>query len=345
MQSARHPARRHPLPRGGFTLIELMVVIIVIALLAALLFPAIRGAMLKVREATVVTEMSSFDRSLTEFKSRYGVDVPSFIVLCELGTDWSNDWSMTPPSGGLPPGITDAHRRASRAFIRQVWPDFDFSYSATGGRRDFNGDDTATPDDTLVLNGSECLVFFLGGVVRRGATLFPDTAPFPAVFANTMKDDALVGFAANPQNPFDSTSSNNRVGPFFTAFSVDRFIDVDNDGMPEYRDGLSGQQRPYVYVSSYGGTGYKPWGADNAPGNADDEIPIDAGGARLMNDAYRKDDGTATGPYLNLQSYQLISPGIDYELGTGGPYNGTGVPSTRLNERDNITNFKSGRLN
>src|SRR5262245_52818063 len=97
MHATCHPARRNPHPRGGFTLIELLVVLIVIALLAALLFPAIRGSIQKVREQTVVAEMSTIDRSLTEFKSRYGSDVPSFIVLYETSEDPDNNVSTPPP--------------------------------------------------------------------------------------------------------------------------------------------------------------------------------------------------------------------------------------------------------
>lgn len=326
MQPSRHPTRRPPHSRAGFTLIELLVVIVVIAILAALLIPAVLSAVTTAREATVVTEISNFDKALTEFKNRYGVEVPSFIVLYEQGDNGAADPSWFTDTMSTLPAPQDAYRRTSKAFIRQVWPDFDFTYAATGGLKDLNGDGDTT--DVLVLNGSECLVFFLGGVFTRGGV------------NGSLDDDALIGFAANPQNPFDSTSSNNRVGPFFDGFAVNRFTDLDGDDMPEYMDGLSGQQRPYVYISGYGGSGYKPSGTDGVPGNADDEIEPLLG----LTDAYFK----AAGPpktYLNLQSHQIISPGADTEFGTGGVYDGDNVPSARANERDNITNFKGGRLN
>jgi len=97
-----------------------------------------------------------------------------------------------------------------------------------------------------------------------------------------------------------------------------------------------------VYLSSYGGSGYKPWGVNATPDDSDDEIEVSIS----LADAYSKDNGGAgNGPYLNLQSYQLISPGADTDYGTAGEYNGSGVDATRPAERDNITNFKGGRLN
>lgn len=333
MQPVRHPARRQPLVRAGFTLIELLVVMVVIAILVALLFPAIAGAIRTAREATVVAEIATFDKAMVDFKSRYGVEVPSFIVIYEQG----DDGSMSPadPGWGADTGNSispivsdDAYRRTSRAFIRQVWPDYDFSLN-----QDFNGNGAIDPEP-VILDGSECLVFFLGGVMTRGAL---------AGFV----DDTPVGFAANGQNPFDNASTNNRIGPFVDNFLGDRFTDVDGDGMPEYKDGLSGQQLPYIYLSSYGGGGYKPFGLDGDMNTLEDnEIPTDRSGTptRLIDDAYFKSAGPPK-TYLNPQSYQLISPGSDVEFGIGGLYNGSGVPTGRPDERDNIANFKGGRLN
>ena len=318
--------------RGGFTLVELLVVIVVIAILASLLIVAVTGATKRAREAQVVAEMGGIDSAMVQFKNRYGVNVPSFIVLCEAGADWNGDWDSTPPMAG----ITNVHRRASIAFLRGVWPDIDLTYSQatpTAGEIDLNGDGDAV--DVLVLNGTECLVFFLGGVFQRGPV------------SNDLADDVQIGFAANPTFPFGATSTSNRIGPFVT-FNVARYTDVDGDEVPEYRDPLPGQQRPYIFVSSYDGRGYQPYGINGTQNDADDEIPLQ-GGTGMINDIYRQDDRNPStppplAPALNPNSFQIISPGgDDFEFGAGGEYNGE--RSVNVNERDNITNFKNGRLN
>lgn len=340
MQSVRQLARRPLRTRSGFTLIELLVVIVVIAILIGLLIPVLSNTFGRVREAEVVTEIGMFDSALVSFKSKHGVEVPSFIVLCETGADWTDDWDATPPVAG----ITNVHRRASVAFIRQAWPSFDFSID-----QDINGN--GTPGEVLVLNGSECLLFFLGGVRN------PADGPF-------------VGFSANPQNPFDAAAGN-RVGPYF-QFDVGRLADDDNDDVFEYLDPLPNQQRPYVYVSSYGGRGYQSYGLDNTAATADDELPIPPTGvpipATAMASIYYTDPDL-TSPH-NPQTYQLISPGEDSAWGYGGYYDGDAVPpsqdtnrngmvdpgedvdgngivveDSRAAEDDNITNFAKGLLN
>ena len=313
------PAPRCGSRRRGFTIVELLMVVVVISILVALLFPAISGAFARAREAQVIAEMSSIDKAIKDFKGRFGMDPPSFMVLYEDAADWAPD----NPAGV----VSDAQHRACRAVIRQIWPDFGFNVNV-----DFNGDGSI--GGPVLLNGTECLVFFRGGMFSRGA----DTAGWA--------DDAQVGFA-NPPNPFATTSANNRTGPFFT-FSLDRLVDIDNDGMPEYVDPLPEQNMPYVYVSSYDGRGYQPYGLDGTAGTDDDEI-VNVSGNLIINAIYYQDNGdldpNVWGPALNLQTYQLLSPGADNTYGTGGEYNGESVGSSRPDERDNITNFKGGRLN
>jgi general secretion pathway protein G len=327
MTNRPSPSRpsRPAAPRGGFTIIELAVVVLIIGILVALLFPAIRGAMRAARDAEVVTEMSTLDKAIVDFKARFGVEPPSFIVIYEQGDDGT---SMTPDPGwgadtGSPlPETEDAYRRASRAVIRQMWPEFDFSYAAFGGEVDLNDDGDET--DVLILTGVEALVFFLGGRAD-----FIDTDG-----DGTDESYSPVGFAANPRAPFDTTG--NRVGPFH-EFDISRLVDLDDDGMPELVDPLPSQTEPYAYVSSYEGRGYQPWGLDDTASTA---IDNDLYG---LDDIYYEDDAL-THPQ-NPGSYQLISPGEDFEFGDGGVYNGEGVGAARPFERDNITNFKGGRLN
>lgn len=299
--------RRHP--RFGFSLIELMIVLVIIGILAALILPALGSARRTAQIARVQSDMESLKASITQFKVRYGVDPPSSVTLYPPGTAWSN--------------------AQSRALIKRIWPQFDFDNSGGLNVAAFSG---AT---SMTLTGAECLTFFLGGI--RGAS------------------GALIGFSKNPRLPF--TEGGSRDGPFFefdggydTSSSkwTGRLVDLNGNDVPEYLDPLTSQTKPYLYFSSYGGTGYR---ADN--------------GSVL---AYFK-DGNQANPY-KADSFQLISPGFDFEYGKGGVLdnedknaNGTLdagedtngnttldtktaqiLSGTRVAEQDNITNFHTGEL-
>ncbi len=56
----------------GFTLIELLVVIAIIAILAAILFPIIRGAMEKARQATCMGNLMQINTMLASYYADYG---------------------------------------------------------------------------------------------------------------------------------------------------------------------------------------------------------------------------------------------------------------------------------
>jgi len=303
--------RRSP-ARSGFTLVELMVVIMVLGILMAMLLPAINGVRRRARIAEVRTEISALEAGLTAFKSEFGVDPPGSIRIYHTGAGWN-----TPATG-----VDEIIRVKSRAFIRQCWPQFDFA-SAGGASL------TATAD----LNGSECLVFFLGGI-------------------------NLNGFSKSPQYPF-TTSGSNRVQPFF-EFKEARLVDKDGDAFREYVDTLPSQTSPYLYFSSNEGRGYGSHALASDWANTD-----------CFYDAYRQNTSYATGSWSNgnwmkhmyfttfaasasgsvpwnPKKYQIISPGFGgvgaaqpaQAYGNGGLFNASDVTAlTGTPDGDNITNF------
>ncbi len=93
-----------PRRRTGFTLIELMVVVVILALLIALLLPAINAAIGRARDATVTAEVNALAQALADFKNQYGEYPPSRIILCENG-------SYSPPTAAMGPR-TRARRRS-----------------------------------------------------------------------------------------------------------------------------------------------------------------------------------------------------------------------------------------
>src|SRR5271166_6497295 len=79
----RPPARAKA--RGGFTMVELLMVIIIIAVLVALLLPAIQSAIRTAKNAAVSSEINQLAQALADFKSKYGDYPPSRVYLYESG--------------------------------------------------------------------------------------------------------------------------------------------------------------------------------------------------------------------------------------------------------------------
>jgi prepilin-type N-terminal cleavage/methylation domain-containing protein len=339
----RQPLHRRTSDRRGFSLIELLIVIVIIAILMSLLMVGIQAARNAARLTQCVAEIKNFEKAIEDFRLKFGVRPPSYIVLYETATGWTT---------------ANAETRTSRAIIREIWPSFDFltngdptgsvvgpnNPTPANGAIDINGDGDET--DLLRLNGAECLAFFIGGMQQPAGT----TGVVPR------------GFSANPATPFLSYTGN-RLGPYLENMDSTRFRDLDNDGVREYLDPLPGQFNPLQYFSSYEGKGYRINGLDLTAGTVDDETittgtPLTQTLRSVYNEAQATTAPASPAVPYNVKTYQIISPGFDGEYGYGGfchrengsKFVGTagGDPAGRdtvlSQERDNITNFK-GQLN
>lgn len=322
--------------RSAFTLIEVLVVIVILAILAGLILPAISRVSVRARVAQVRNEISALDSAIATFKTQFANEPPSQIVIYETPTA-AGAWNSASPS---------AAAVDSRAKIRQIWPQFDFSIA-----RDFDGNGSMT--DVIVLSQGECLVFFLGGILKR-----PEDTNFNGTLdggEDTNGDGRLsvnvgsgasaqrsvcTGFSKNPLNPF--AIGGNRETPIF-EFDTSRFVDVNNNGFPEYVDPLPGQTRGYLYFSSYGGAGYRynpssPLFEFATSSTAPDFYPLQP---------YLQGTGVGAQPW-KPKSFQIISPGYDHMYGAFGNYAVDGasglLSGSRENEADNITNFANGTL-
>jgi len=397
------PIRRRPGEgRGprGFTLVELLVVILILAALIALLLPAINGALRTAKNAAVGSEINQLAQALASFKAQYGDYPPSRIYLSEDGNLQPNVTNLSATVDGYPGDITYAQLgQRSIAAMRKFFPrvTFNLGTAVTGKWYDFNGDGSAvTSGNTTqqyILSGHECLVFFLGGI------------PQP----NGSGGYAASGFGKDPTNPFTNNLvgqagySGNRQPPLFEFASNRLALDPYNPyklGIPGYLDSL-GNPVPggivgepinfYAYFSAYGNNGYDPNDVNFAESDVHGNGPIglgynvafpvtggciSAGPNPYTSSLTRSTTGLPT--FLNPQSFQILSSGIDGLYGVGGQYqpdntagtlpydtsstyyfNTTASPpawslesslgvnedkSIRYRERDNVTNFHNGKL-
>jgi type II secretory pathway pseudopilin PulG len=280
-------------------------VVSIIALLLALLVPAVSSVLHSGKKAQVVSDIQGLANAADSFKAQYHVYPPSSITLYETSAGWANDTT------------------GSRALIRRIFgTEFDFNNAAGW---DINGNGTAGEDDPdgdgtlgVTLNGQQCLVFFLGGMPVR------DTSTGTVRFT-------LIGFSANRRNPFDRTAKSRT--QFFKSFDASRLSDPLNrpasdsrNGMPVYHDIFNppGTGPAYAYIST-----------TNAS-NAYISGHLPSG----MTSYYHQ--GNTNSPW-KPDGFQIISAGPDHEFGIGGRYTeADGVQSDA--DRDNITNFAGGSL-
>lgn len=333
--------RKYSLPsHTGFTLVELMVVVVIIAILIGLVLPAITGVRTRAREAQVINDISQLEKAITAFKVDFGIDPPSRITFYALP---ANPMGTTPNWDNDPADPLGCVR--SKAFIKQIWPKFDFT-NCGGASNGATFPGVPGNINRLDLNGSECLVFFLGGMID-GAS------------------GAFSGFSKDRTRPFAPRSViSNREGPYFefngalkvpaSATAGDgnwsgRLTDKDNDWLPEYKDTLPQQTMPYVYFNASSGSyrtnsGAPPTGPAN-PTPTPNWYNTD--GFPFLNFAYYSSvdpaSPRASAPY-KPRGFQIISPGSDGIFGTGGKFNPDDTSNLSRDDRDNLTNFHSGRL-
>ena len=314
----QHPSKSKP--QAGFTLLELLVVIVVISILMSLILPAISGVMRRARIAEVSAEFTQLDQALTTFKSKFGQHPPSSLTVPVAGSAWSP---------------------ADRAKVKGIWPQFNFAT---------NGGMSNTV--AVHLNGAECLVFFLGGV-NTGSAATPNLQGFSK---NPLSPWTATG---NPDGPFMEFDSGRLVDvdgdgvveyldalpgqttPILYLSGAGSSMNKDNDAVADDFDVFTDAPLSFSFHASKNMSFpyTKPGGT--VPYNKDTFQLISPGDDGLYGPGGYFEDGVDVGD-LDLNGNSTI---LNADADSDGVFEVTDFIEARRVEADNITNFNGGTLN
>jgi len=94
-----HPSRSH-----AFTLVEIMVVVVIIGLLAAMGLPAFRRVTLRSKASAVQNDLRTFSTAFITYNLQNGgwpADAPAGQIPPELGNALTNNFTLKSPIGGV----------------------------------------------------------------------------------------------------------------------------------------------------------------------------------------------------------------------------------------------------
>jgi prepilin-type N-terminal cleavage/methylation domain-containing protein len=265
--------------RSAFTLVELMVVLLIIAILVSLIGSVVMKAMGKIPEVQTRTEISEMSVALQAFMSDYNLaePPPSTLVLNEASP-------LSTPSA---------------AFLQQV-------FGKNLGPTDWNGDGYIAGIWTL--KGEKCLTFLLGGIPNSAAMVPPMYRPLPnSVAVPALSPPSPLGFSTNTMNP--GQPGGKRKGPYFT-FVTSRLwpqtvIPPLWDGFFLYLDPWQTKSGPLY--STLGGSPYAFFSSTGINNLYAGTCTFDTSGPYMI----------GAGQYTNPNTYQIISAGKDGYYGGG----------------------------
>jgi general secretion pathway protein G len=296
--------------RTGFTLIEMLMVVLIIAILVALVSGAVMRALALGPQATAQSEIRQFEVGLNLLKTDYpnAKFLPSRLVLRE-----DNQYYVNPAASPL------VVKPAYTATVSFLYAFFGKRINlAPTAQINWNGDTTISNTD-LVLQGHECLVFFLGGIPNNNGGVL-----------------SCTGFSRNPQNPADPSANYPRTKPYY-EFNPARLQQDTTTGFLYYLDPW-GQGMPYLYFSS--GPGGNNYNSTTVVANSDCPTGINCPNGTNNLVLPFQDSSTR---FTNPNTFQILCAGKDGQFGPGGQWDPTaGV--TDPYGKDDQSNFSRNLL-
>lgn len=205
-------------PRSGFTLVEMLVVIVVIGILMGLLLAAVAPTLFTSYNFAVTTEIKELEGSIEQFKTNLGFYPP-----CEFDFDGDTTTDLTADPEDL---------ATFKQYLRKIAPNHDETDAQIG---------TWWNQVGRHLDNDSILVFWLSGLNR--------SAQYPLTYSlgadnlyddgGGAGDDVFTGFA-NGEDPAKR---------IFFEFSADQLVDGNATTVKRYLQRKIGEQ-PYVYFSA-----------------------------------------------------------------------------------------------
>jgi type II secretion system protein G len=299
-------------PRRGFTLVEMLVVLGIIAVLIALLAPAVMSAVNNARRAAIATEIKALDSAITQYKEKTGDFPPNFrsynVFIRHVRQRWNTK-------------IDPTHLNLA---IQAAWGNSAFS--------------TANPPqltDVPVIDEGESLVLWL--------YLTDNDSRYPFKWVNaTNKEEVLIA-ATSPEKiyPFKEDRLVDEDGDRFPAYralySKDTcYIHIDHRSYQYFvADFTDASYRAYADGKNVDGYYVRPyWSEIKASTNT--SLPTIQQFKPMNPTTFQIICAGQDG----LFGLDQATPGAKFFPGGGSSAGGAGYTP---DDRDNMTNFSEGR--